>query len=176
MKINVVSRDFFAERMGTVEELELLQNYRIISLNTSRGSAAMPPFSNLRSKNLLCLTVDDIVGKVRGMTLFNHEHAEQIWRFVENCTLPLMVHCRAGISRSGAVGEVLNWYFNSYLQQQADSFAAFYREHPHIEPNPHVRTVLLENLDQRLNLSKGSSWKSLKQDVEKLKASPEGGK
>lgn len=176
MKIKVVPRDFFAERMGSAEEVELLQNYRIISINTSSGSASMPPFSDLRSENLLCLTADDIVWTIRGMVLFKKDHAESIWNFVEGCTMPLLIHCRAGVSRSGAVGEVLNWYFNSYLQQNGDDFAAFYQEHPQIEPNPHIRTVLLETLDRRLNLTNGSSWNLLKQEFEKVKSLLEGAK
>lgn len=90
--------------------------------------------------------------------------------------MPLLIHCRAGVSRSGAVGEVLNWYFNSYLQQNGDDFAAFYQEHPQIEPNPHIRTVLLETLDRRLNLTNGSSWNLLKQEFEKVKSLQEGAK
>ena len=102
MKINVFPRIYFAAHTGTQEETALLRTHRIISLNSSSGSTAMPPFSNLRESNLLCLTVDDIVWTIRGMVLFNMEHAQKIWNFVENNQLPLMVHCNAGISRSGA--------------------------------------------------------------------------
>lgn len=168
MKIKVLPRSYFAEIMGTPKEIDVLETHRIISLNSSGGSAAMPPFSDLRSPNLLCLTVDDIVWTIRGMVLFNREHAVQIWRFVENCDLPLIVHCRAGISRSGAVGEVLNWYFNSYLQPDADEFAAFYREHPLIESNSYIRKVLLETLDRRLNVKCGTSLDFMKSEIEKL--------
>lgn len=168
MKIKVVSRDFFAERMGSAEELELLQNYRIISLNSSSGSYAMPPFSNLKSQNLLCLTVDDILGKIRGLVLFDKKHANKILSFVKGSKLPLIIHCRAGISRSGAVGEVLNWYFNSYLQQNVDDFIAFYQEHLQIDPNPYIRKVLLETFDRHLNLKDGSCWNLLEYEIEKI--------
>lgn len=176
MKIKVLPRSYFAGITGTAKEFELLETYQIISLNSSGGSTAMPPFSDLRSKNLLCLTVDDIVWKIRGMVLFNKDHANRIWDFIECGELPVIIHCHAGISRSGAVGEVLNWYFNCYLQQNYDDFAAFYREHPNIEPNPHIRSVLFETLEQRLNLKNGSCWDLLKLEIEKRKTFQEGEK
>ena len=169
MKIQVFPRSYFAEITGTQKECELLETHRIISLNSSSGSAAMPPFSNLRAENLLCITVDDIVWTIRGMTLFNKDHAGRIWDFAADGKLPLMVHCTAGISRSGAVGEALNWYFNSYLQQSDGDFAAFYREHPDITPNPHIRSVLLDVLDRRLKMKNGSCFDMLKRELEKLK-------
>ena len=169
MKIKVLPRCCFAEVMGTPQEIELLKTHRIISLNNSSGSSAMPPFSDLHSKNLLCLTVDDIVWKIRGMVLFNQDHALQIWNFVYHGDLPIITHCHAEISRSGAVGEVLNWYFNSYLQQNSDDFTAFYREHPNIEPNPHIRSVLLEALERRLDLKNGICGNLMKSEFEKRK-------
>lgn len=176
MKIKVLPRTYFAEIMGTSKEVELLDTHRVISLNSSSGSAAMPPFSDLRQENLLCITADDIVWTIRGMILFNKNHASQIWDFAGNSDLPILIHCRAGISRSGAVGEVLNWYFNSYLQQNSDDFAAFYREHPNIEPNPHIRSVLLEALERRLDLKNGTCGNLMKSEIEKLKTFQEGEK
>lgn len=176
MKIKVLPRCYFAEIMGTPKEIELLETHRIISMNSSGGTTAMPPFSDLRSKNLLGQTVDDIVWKIRGMTLFNKDHASQIWNFVANSDLPILIHCHAGISRSGAVGEVLNWYLNSFLQQNCDDFAAFYREHPQLEPNPHILTVLLEELDRRLAMKNGSCLVRLKKELEKTKNYPQEGK
>ena len=176
MKIKVLPRTYFAEIMGTSEEVELLDTHRVISLNSSSGSAAMPPFSDLRQENLLCITADDIVWTIRGMILFNKNHASQIWDFAGNNDLPILIHCRAGISRSGAVGEVLNWYFNSHLQQSCDDFAAFYWEHPNIEPNPHIRSVLLETLERRLDLKNGTCGNLMKSEIEKLKTFQEGEK
>ena len=156
MKIQVFPRTYFAERTGTPEEAELLRTHRIISLNSSSGSTAMAPFSNLRAENLLCLAVDDIVWTIRGMVLFNMEHARKILGFVEDSPLPIMVHCNAGISRSGAVGEVLNWYFNCHIQQKQEEFQNFYRNHPQIEPNSHIRTVLLRCFEEKYGLSAGT--------------------
>lgn len=167
MKINVFPRSYFAARTGTPEEKELLRTHRIISLNSSSGSTAMPPFSNLHESNLLYLTVDDIVWTIRGMVLFNMEHAQKIWNFVENNQLPLMIHCNAGISRSGAVGEVLNWYFNSHIQQNPEDFQTFYSVHPQIVPNSHIKTVLFRYLEEKSGLSAGTLLRRL--DVEKEK-------
>lgn len=169
MKIKVVPRCYFVECMGTPDELELLKTHRIISLNSSGGASAMPPFSNMRRDNLLCITVDDIVRASRGMVLFNRDHAVKILEFADGSRLPLIVHCNAGISRSGAVGEVLNWYFNCYLQRNPGEFAAFYVEHPQIVPNLHIKAVLLEVLDIREELPKGSCSCMMNQETESMK-------
>ena len=52
----------------------------------------------------------------------------------------------AGISRSGAVGEVLNDYFNKYLEFNALDDEYFRRLNRQIQGNPLVRRVLRETL------------------------------
>ena len=61
--------------------------------------------------------------------------------------MPLLVHCTAGISRSGAVGEVLNWYFNRYLEDNAEDDADFTYNNRQILPNSIVRRIMLQKLD-----------------------------
>ena len=78
-----------------------------------------------------------------------------------------MIHCNAGISRSGAVGEVLNWYFNSHIQQNPEDFQTFYSVHPQIVPNSHIKTVLFRYLEEKSGLSAGTLLRHL--DVEKEK-------
>jgi len=63
---------------------------------------------------------------------------------------PLIVHCTAGICRSGAVGQVLNDYVNRHLHKNDEDYCRFIREHFHIQPNVHVRRLLLEEIDRRI--------------------------
>ena len=72
--------------------------------------------------------------------------AQQIMRFVDDGKLPLLVHCTAGISRSGAVGEVLNWYFNRYLERNTQDDEDFTQNNHQIMPNFIVRRIMLEEL------------------------------
>ena len=154
MKIRVVSRDFFARIKGTPFELELLINTKIISINSSDGSDSEPPFSEwLRShRHLLTLNFDDIADepetKSSGkLVAFSPEMAKAIVKFVGDGELPLLIHCAAGISRSGAVGEVLNWYFNRILTDNAADYVYFERNNRQIIPNALVRKILLQTLD-----------------------------
>ena len=50
-----------------------------------------------------------------------------------------MIHCTAGICRSGAVGEVINDYFQQ-------NFLGFKRDNPQINPNVWVKKVLRKTL------------------------------
>ena len=112
MKIRVLARIFFEKVKGTSTEAELLAKAKIISINSSWGFDDTPPFSPelLNHPHLLTLTFDDICNEpetpddLGNAVLFNEAMAQQIMRFVDDGKLPLLVHCTAGISRSGAVG------------------------------------------------------------------------
>lgn len=151
MKIRVLPRAFFEKIKGTPTEAELLAKSKIISINSSWGFDDTPPFSEefLNHPHLLTLTFDDICNEPEtpeDAVLFNEKMARQIISFVDNGELPLLVHCTAGISRSGAVGEVLNWYFNRYLERNAadDDFTQNNRQ---IQPNTIVRRIMLKVLE-----------------------------
>ena len=73
---------------------------------------------------------------------------EQLQKFVDDGKLPLLVHCTAGISRSGAVGEVLNWYFNRYLKNNTTDDEEFVRNNRQIQPNTIVRKIMLKVLQE----------------------------
>lgn len=76
---------------------------------------------NNKIKDILSLTFDDITFDIDGYTLFNKKLAKKIKDFVDTYkdnTFHFVIHCTAGISRSGAVGCVLAKYLNgddSYL-------------------------------------------------------------
>ena len=147
MQINVKARSFFEAREGTSRERELLRDFRIISINNVGFPAEPPPFSDefLHAENLLVLYFDDVdEGQPNAMTPLQ---AKQIVDFVRiEDPRPIFVHCTAGISRSGAVGEVLNWYFNRYLENNEVEYRLFEQRHRDIVPNAHVRNLLLAAL------------------------------
>ena len=148
MQIYVHARSFFEARQGTKQERELFRDNRIISINSVSHPAEVPPFSEefLDADNLLILYFDDVEeGFPNAMT---PEQAKQIVDFIRiEDDRPIIVHCTAGISRSGAVGEVLNWYFNRFEANDLD-YRKFEIMHPDIVPNAHVRRLLLTELQR----------------------------
>ena len=144
MQIEVRARTFFEICKGGECEKELMRTYRIISINNVSFPAEPPPFSEefLHAENLLVLYFDDVdTGQPHAMT---QEQAKQIVDFVRiEDPRPIIVHCTAGISRSGAVGEVLNWYFNRYLEDEPEDYRRFQIMHRDLVPNAHVRRLLL---------------------------------
>ena len=156
MKIRVLPRAFFEKIKGTPEEASLLNTYKVISINSSWGWDSEPPFSPaLRGHaHLLVLNFDDIANEpetpedLGQAVMFSPEMAEQIMRFVDDGRMPLLVHCAAGISRSGAVGEVLNWYFNRYLTDNQTDYDDFTQNNHQILPNPLVRKIMMKVLTE----------------------------
>ena len=147
MQIYVQARSFFEARQGTKRERELFRDNRIISINSVSFPAEPPPFTEefLDADNLLILYFDDVdEGFPHAMT---PEQAKQIVDFVRiEDDRPIIVHCTAGISRSGAVGEVLNWYFNRYLKDNPPVYRLNEIMNRDIVPNNHVRRLLLAEL------------------------------
>ena len=81
------------------------------------------------------------------VALFMPEHADRIMRFVDDGSMPLVVHCTQGVSRSGAVGYVLNRYFNRVLATNEKDYEYFMTRNPFIMPNPNVVEVFLRFLE-----------------------------
>lgn len=151
MHIIVKARSFFEARQGTIRETELFARNRIISINNISFPAEPPPFSSryLNAENLLVLYFDDVEEGPNAMTA---EQAKRIADFAlrPGDDRPIIVHCSAGISRSGAVGDVLNLYFNRYIDDDETEYRAFELRHPDLAPNAHVRKLLEEKLHRRL--------------------------
>ena len=150
MQINVKARTFFEASQGSWQERYFFRTSRIISINNVSFPAEPPPFSEefLHAENLLVLYFDDVdEGQPHAMT---PEQAKQIVDFVSTGDdRSIFVHCTAGISRSGAVGEVLNWYFNRYLEDNSGDYQLFQHMHRDLVPNAHVRRLLLKDLERR---------------------------
>jgi predicted protein tyrosine phosphatase len=155
MEITVKNRYFFENIRGTEEEADLLSRFRVISINSVRIPEE-PPFSQQywSADNVLILRFDDVDDSdpfiFQGTRFMTEADAEAIAAFVESPdSRPIVVHCTAGISRSGAIGACLNEYFNKKLSLNETEHQAFWIAHPHINPNLHVMKLL---------------WKSLKLD------------
>ena len=156
MKIRVLPRKFFEQVKGTPTEADLLEKSKIISINSSWGFDDAPPFSEsfLKHPHLLTLTFDDLCNEpetpedLGNAILFNKDMALAIMRFVDDGNLPLLVHCTAGISRSGAVGEVLNWYFNRYLENNTADDEDFEQTNRQIMLNTIIRRIMLKILEE----------------------------
>ncbi|MBQ1971250.1 MAG: dual specificity protein phosphatase family protein, partial [Treponema sp.] len=58
-------------------------------------------------------------------------------------TVSIYVNCAAGISRSGAVGYVLNLYFNKFLENNEHDYKLFNQNNSQIQPNPYVKSLLM---------------------------------
>ena len=150
MNIFVHNRSFFENWRGKKMERQLFRDNRIISINSVSSPAEQPPFSQefLESDNLLVLYFDDVnEGEANAMT---PEQAKQIVDFVHSDDdRSLIIHCTAGVSRSGAVGDVLNWYFNRYITDNRPDYHLNESMNRKIIPNSHVRRLLLAELQNR---------------------------
>lgn len=114
--------------------------WAFISIQNSKAlDHNVNPYFKLEHKHVLTLTFDDITDKDQdvldqypGSVLFNEDHAKAIIEFVEAHLLSdFVIHCTAGISRSGAVGE----YVRRKLRVNYDKYN---RQNPHVLPNAWV--------------------------------------
>ncbi|MEI3002763.1 MAG: hypothetical protein V8T86_18060 [Victivallis sp.] len=111
------------------------------SRSTLRPAARIPPFSPgyENAPNLLELRFDDVADPVReaGGVFMSEADGDAVLAFVKRMdrTRQLYVHCTAGITRSGAVGEVIDWFVNCCLEKNHEDHAMFLRRHPYLVPN-----------------------------------------
>lgn len=93
-----------------------------------------------------CYGIPDDPAERAKLALFTHEMAYRILRFADDGALPLLVHCTEGVSRAGAVGAVLNEYFNRVIGDHEDEYRSFFLQNRRISPNPYVLRVMKETL------------------------------
>ena len=154
MRIKVVSRRYFEEKKGTAELGEILASSRVVSIQSTYGMDSEPPFEKemLSHPNLLSMVFDDEWDRTcEGcdyIRLFRREDAERIVQFVGFGRMPLIVQCTAGISRSGAVGFALDWYFNQHMHKNPAHHDFFTKSNPQVEPNPLVLEVMTKYLKE----------------------------
>lgn len=157
MIIKIFPRQFFLNIKGTIEEDLIFKRYNVISINTPvypprSINFEEPPFSKKYCgyENVLILYFHDCEIQLDQVKLITDEDVDKIFNFVQEMdkSKGLFVHCTAGISRSGAVGYVLNEYFNRFLQQDKnenedyDRFTQYYKNK--IIPNSLVKTKLMK--------------------------------
>ena len=152
MKIRVVAQMFYKGYILQGAEVPVYQQpdsafWRNNNFITIRHSSEKDIYCAIpvEGDNILRLQFDDVTENPDGdLTLFNTEMARQIRDFTAQIdqNKELFVNCAAGISRSGAVGDVLNDYFNRYLSFNAPDDYYFKQLNKHIQPNPLVTRVL----------------------------------
>ncbi len=132
----------------TNDNVEKVPHTFFISINDSIGTDEVPYFEN--KENVLVLFFDDVEediavmvqGNVQFAKAFTFEQAKQVIEFIEKHKdkQSCIVHCSAGISRSGAIAEFVNDFFGG-------DYFEFKKANPRLYPNGHVlRTLKGANL------------------------------
>ena len=144
MRIFVVPR-YFVEKQIDKNQDWILGKW-IISIFSKAGFSPIP----VDRYNILKLQFDDVSDRdfdcAGNLVFFDQALASQVWDFIKQIrddgSKPFYIHCDAGVSRSGAVGYMLNEYFNKFLDNRAADREAFERDNSHIMPNPLVVRLL----------------------------------
>lgn len=152
MKIYVVAR-YEVEEALERDPQWFIGKY-IISIFSKGDSSPLPD-----RYNILKLNFDDVAecGEIgwgdvfaESVIFFNEGHAKAIHDFIEpiksNDRKEFYVHCDAGVSRSGAIGLVLNDWFNRFLTVNHNDDESFKMNNSHIMPNPLVVRLLKNEL------------------------------
>ena len=147
MEINILSKwqfdDVVKRNNITHNNLQDFKRTIFISIVCSKDEQS----SIISGPNSIVLVFDDIIDDEIGKRLhdkgdcqlFSKEQAKQLYDFIfkNRHKSQVLVHCSAGISRSGAVGT----FINDFLKKD---YFVFKREHPNILPNPYVLRLLKE--------------------------------
>ena len=147
-KVFVVSKHHFNSILNEYkindETVENFKDNAFISINDFTGSFS----DHLLEKdhdNYISLNFDDITEEEqksptnKGQTkVISDEDIEKIVEFVKkHKDKTFIVHCAAGISRSGAVGLFINDYFGY-------DYKEFKKDNPYIIPNRYIYNKLIE--------------------------------
>jgi predicted protein tyrosine phosphatase len=149
MKVWVLMKQHFDELMRsqkiTDENVHERKDVFFISINDSTGTDEVPYFKD--AENVKVLFFDDVDEDLHIPILGTSEfqtakamtdlQAEALFSFIRanKDKKTCIVHCAAGISRSGAVGT----FINDYMQ---GDYAEFKKNNPYIHPNSHVLSTL----------------------------------
>ena len=141
MKIYVISKlefDAYCEKFNLNDNnIELNKNLYCISIHGL--SEKEIPYFKFNHTNVLNLRFDDVESDSAHGKAMTIEQGMEIISFLKNMEINnntmLLVHCYAGISRSGAVGTFCNEYFN---QDKTE----FINRNKHILPNGAILRIL----------------------------------
>lgn len=145
MKIFVESRAWIKNQIE--RNPDWIQGKWIISIFSKDSYSPLPD-----RFNILKLEFDDVTERDTedGLLHFSEEHAKQIVDFIKSIKddgrKVFYVHCDAGVSRSGAVGYLLNEWFNKFLEVRRVDNESFRMNNSHILPNPEVMRILKKEL------------------------------
>lgn len=151
IKVKVLSKPEFNQFMGErgIDDGNVetqMDGVALISINDTEGNWSVSWFDQ-DHPNVLRLWFDDVFSDTEKSPTnrytcraFSEEQAKKVFNFIKgNQDKDFIVHCSAGISRSGAVGAFINDYLDSdrdfFQKQNADR----------IFPNAHV-SILLNKL------------------------------
>lgn len=146
MKVLVVCRNYVKGLFKKYPEFQ--KNNYIISIYSSEKVNKNESYSPIPDdKNILKLQFDDVTELVKDESYihFNSDMAKKVVEFIKNIKddgKNFYVHCDAGVSRSGAVGYMLNEWFNKYIDRKNDDIEFFVKNNLHIMPNPLVIKLL----------------------------------
>ena len=147
MKIVILSKFDFEERMKmfgiTNENVEDKNDTFFISIHYN--GVKDPYFEN--RENVKVLYFDDCLVKDQYNTPINEDQAMELLDFIDlhKDKKYCMIHCAAGISRSGAVGTFICDYTDS-------NFNLFIQDNPQIHPNVLVLNLLKKAVMKKHNL------------------------
>lgn len=127
------------------DNVDSFKNIRIISINDFKGGFYHEPFFKNEHYNVLTLYFDDVERdfeqsptNYQETKAFSIEDARKIIDFLANINddvKTIFIHCAAGISRSGAIGQFCSYYLNV----DKDHFKI---HNSHIMPNGRVLRML----------------------------------
>jgi predicted protein tyrosine phosphatase len=152
MKIYVCSKQEMKEQYKSNKDWYNDETKFFISIAGFADGCEYPcPFLTVDSQHVCHLLFDDVTDYFKdcpNVNLFCEEHADKIFNFVkqipDNNKNTIYVNCAAGISRSGAVGYVINLYFNKFLNDNVEDYKFFEKINTQIQPNPYVKSLLMK--------------------------------
>ena len=149
MKIFVVSRNKI--KKFHKKDAMFHKNNWIISIFSSPMEdqyGKTPSYSPLpNASNILKIQFDDVTEHDSDWGWhFNSNLAKKIVSFIKNIkddgSKNFFIHCDAGVSRSGAIGFLLNEWFNKFIANKPEDDEFFKKMNSHIMPNPEVMRIL----------------------------------
>lgn len=151
MKIKVVPRHFVEKQVDS--NPYWIQNKWVISIFSHDSVSPVQDRFNVLKLEFDDVSERDMSGwsSISDNTIFfNEDHAKQIHKFIASIPIDsdkiFYIHCDAGISRSGAVGYMLNEWFNKFLSINKEDQNFFKQNNSHIMPNPLVVRLLKREL------------------------------
>jgi len=155
MQVNVWSKNQFIQMLSIRGITDAnVEDYKATCFISINDTSADDTYFSKNHRNVLTMRFDDVAhdlydveivnGKVQNSNVIKAkaltiEQAAELYNFIQTQIADkrgqCIVHCTAGISRSGAVGSFIN-----QLTEADDE--KFKRDNPHILPNQHIMQLL----------------------------------